>query len=68
MHGLNPNKAIGPDGISTWFLKEMAHSVTPSLSKIFQASIDQGQTPEDWKTANVSLIFEKGDKSKPANY
>lgn len=68
MHGLNPNKAIGPDGISTWFLKEMAHSVAPSLSKIFQVSIDQGQTPEDWKTANVSLIFEKGDKSKPANY
>jgi hypothetical protein len=24
--------------------------------------------PEDWKLANVSPIFKKGDKSKPANY
>jgi hypothetical protein len=23
---------------------------------------------EDWKLANVSPIFKKGDKSKPANY
>jgi hypothetical protein len=31
----------------------MAHPVTPAFTKIFQASIDQGQTPEDWKTATV---------------
>jgi hypothetical protein len=26
------------------------------------------EMPEDWKLANVSPIFKKGDKSKPANY
>ena len=60
--------STGPDEISTKFLKEMAHPVTPALTRIFQASIDQGQTPEDWKSANVSPIFKKGDKSKPSNY
>lgn len=46
----------------------MAHAVTQARTKIFQASIDQAQTQEDWKTANVSPIFKKGDKSKPTNY
>ena len=44
----------------------MAHAITQARTKIFQASIDQAQTQEDWKTANVSPIFKKGDK--PANY
>jgi hypothetical protein len=43
-----------PDEISTKFLKEMAAPVTPALTFIFQASLNQGQTPEDWKLANVS--------------
>ena len=44
----------------------MAAPVTPALTFISQASLNQGQTPEDWKLANVSPIFKKGDKSKPA--
>ena len=68
LHGLNQHKATGPDEISTKFLKEMAAPVTPALTLIFQASLNQGQTPEDWKLAKVSPIFKKGDKSKPANY
>jgi hypothetical protein len=40
--------------ISTKFLKEMAAPVTPAFTFIFQASLNQGQTPEDWKLANVS--------------
>jgi hypothetical protein len=68
LHGLNQHKATDPDEISTKFLKEMAAPVTPALTLIFQASLNQGQTPEDWKLVNVSPIFKKGDKSKPANY
>jgi hypothetical protein len=41
----------------------MAAPVTPALTFIFQASLNQGQAPETWKLANVSPIFEKGDKS-----
>ena len=46
----------------------MAPSITPALTLVFQASFDQGQVPEDWKRANVTPLFKKGDKSKAANY
>ena len=29
------------------------------------ASWNQGKAPDDWKEANVSPIFKKGDKSQP---
>ena len=68
MQGLNPHKASGPDSISSRFLKEMAHPLSPALALIFQASLDQGRVPDEWRTANVSPIFKKGDKSTPSNY
>ena len=37
-------------------------------SFLFQASLDQGVVPPDWKTANVVPLFKKGDKSKAENY
>ena len=68
LRGLNPHKATGPDELSTRFLKEMAVPITPALTTIFQATLDQGHIPDDWKSANVAPIFKKGDKSKPSNY
>ena len=68
LRNLEPHKATGPDDISPRFLKEMAEPLTPILTLIFSASLKQGQTPDDWKEANVSPIFKKGDKSQPANY
>ena len=65
---LNPNKAIGPDLVSTRILKEYAEILAPALSKIFQQTLDSGQVPEDWKKANVSAIYKKANKQDPANY
>ncbi|XP_052269835.1 uncharacterized protein LOC127871151 [Dreissena polymorpha] len=42
---LNPHKAAGPDQISSKFLKEMAPSIAPALTLIYQASYDQSQQP-----------------------
>ena len=50
------------------YLKKMAEPLTPIMTLIFSASLKQGKTPDDWKEANVSLIFKKGDKSQQANY
>ena len=65
---LDSHKASGPDQITPRFLKEMAPSITPAQTLIFQASFDQGQVPEDWKRANVTPLFMNGDNCKAANY
>ena len=39
---IQPHKASGPDNLPTHFLKEVAIQISPVLSTIFQASLDQG--------------------------
>jgi len=68
LNGLNPHKASGPDQISTRFLKSMASALSPALTIIFQASINQGTVPDDWKSAFVTPLFKKGDKANASNY
>ena len=68
LRGLKPHKASGPDNIPTRFLKEAANELVPALCPILTASLNQGYVPDDWKTADVTPIFKKGDHSTPANY
>ena len=68
MQGLNPHKAEGPDHIPTRFLTEFAAELSPAMTLIFQASLQQGEVPDDWKQANVAPSFKKGDRSTAANY
>ena len=65
---LKPNKACGPDNIPSRLLKELSNELSPIFTILFQASINQGRVPKDWKLANVSPLFKKGDKSDPGNY
>ena len=65
---LKPEKAAGPDNISPRVLREVAGSISKPLSEIFQHSINTGTVPKQWKTANVSPIYKKGDKHCAANY
>ena len=46
----------------------MAEEISPILTTLFQRTIDLGELPEDWKSANVSPIFKKGDRFKASNY
>ena len=67
---LNPNKASGPDGISSRFLKETGNELAPGLTLIMQASINQSTTPNDWRNALIAPVFKSGkpDKAKAENY
>ena len=38
------------------------------LSTIFQFSIDTGSLPTDWRDANISPVFKKGDRHLAENY
>ena len=61
-------KAIGPDNISPQILKKCAFQLTPVLTKIFQACLEQQVWPTLWKRARVSAIHKKGSRNSLKNY
>jgi hypothetical protein len=65
---LNPHKSTSPDQVSPRLHKETAKQIFPALTLVFQASINQGKVPEEWKSANITPLFKKGDRSAPVNY
>jgi hypothetical protein len=65
---LKIHETAGPDSISPRLLREVADSIAPARIRIYQASLDTGTVPTDWRTANIVPIFKKGDKSKASNY
>ncbi|KAF2355969.1 hypothetical protein FHG87_013272, partial [Trinorchestia longiramus] len=65
---LNPYKSTGPDGLGPRILKETAEVINEPLTNIFNRSLETGTVPDDWKRANVTPIFKKGNKQIPNNY
>ena len=68
LQNINPSKASGPDNIPNKVLKQCAKHLALSMSLIFQLSLDIGTLPEDWRNANISSIFKKGDRHAAENY
>ena len=68
LKNLNPNKAAGPDGLTTELLKETYSQSAEILQKIFQNSILEGTLPDDWKRASISLVYKKESSCLPSNY
>ena len=68
LQNINPTKACGPDAIPNLVLKNCAENLAPAIKTIFQLSIDSGILPNDWKSANISCVFKKGDKHQASNY
>ena len=65
---LKIHKVAGPDSISPRLLRELTDIIAPALTRIYQASLDTGTVPSDWRTANIVPIFKKGDEPKASNY
>ncbi len=68
LSNLDIYKATGPDNISTHLLKTLAPELASIFTVFFQASLDHGNIPAEWKDANVVPIFKKGDRSQASNY
>ena len=53
---LNTCKATKPDGVSAHLLRTVAAVISSSISKFFNDCIVSGQTPAEWKEANVTPV------------
>lgn len=65
---LDANKAVGSDLISHKVLKNVKHTISKPLVKLFNKSLRGGIFPDLWKSAIVMPLFKKGDKHSPSNY
>ena len=68
IRNLEPNKATGSDGISGQMLLLCDDSVILPLNIIFRNILLTSTYPDQWKLANVTPIFKKGDKQLIKNY
>ena len=51
---INVNKAIGPDEIHSWIIRDHALNLAHPIRTIFDASVREGYLPAIWRTA---LLF-----------
>ena len=65
---LDAHKAFGSDGVSPRLLKQVAHQLSTSPCRKFNASLQTGHFPSIWKRANVIHFHKKHGKSCIANY
>ena len=65
---LDTSKANGSNGIFGRILKDMAHSITPILTRLFNMSIESGIFPDKWKLSSVVPIPKGSDHSNLSNY
>ena len=65
---LDTTKSNGPDGVSAQMLKATASSIAPSVTKLFNLSIQSSCFPVLWKMSNVVPVPKSNDHSNPSNY
>ena len=57
LKNLKPHKAVGPDDIPLMLFKEAAQVIAPVITLLFQASLNQGNTPLTWSKALVPIFL-----------
>ncbi len=65
---LNINKSPGPDHLYPRVLFEIRSVIAYPLRKIFEKSLATKILPADWKSANITPVYKKGDKRCVSNY
>ncbi|XP_065660358.1 uncharacterized protein LOC136084141 [Hydra vulgaris] len=66
LKNLNQSKACGPDNMHPFLLKHCAEAFAIPLTLIIGAT--NSQLPVQFKSANVTPLFKKGDKILPSSY
>jgi len=65
---LDISKANGPELLSAKHLKSTGAAIGGTISKIFNLSFETGKVPQVWKEANVTPVFNKGQRHTVSNY
>eukprot|EP00959_Pyramimonas_sp_CCMP1952_P289243 6049372-Pyramimonas_sp.AAC.1 len=67
---MKSRKAAGPDDIPPEFWKAVGQNdyACEALLQMCVKCWEQKNLPKAWRTANVSLLFKKGDATLPSNY
>ena len=48
--------ASGPDGISSIMVRNIADSISPALTSLFNILLESSKVPSQWKLSNVPPI------------
>lgn len=68
LESLKDKSSPGPDGFTNRLFKTFKQNLCLPLTLLFKKSVETGDVPLDWKSANVTPIFKKGGKGNPDNY
>ena len=68
LDNLNPYKSPGPDELHPKILKELSNELSLTLSLIFSKLFSEGELPQDWKDATITLLHKKGENAFATNY
>ena len=65
---MDPRKAAGYDGLQPKVLKLLADELSPSLTAIFNLSVQQGEWVTRWKRGEWIPVFKNEDRQEVRNY
>ena len=65
---MDVRKAMGPDGVPGWTLRECEDQLIQPIWEVIISSIEEGRVPQEWKRANIVPIYKGRKKSDPLNY
>ena len=65
---LNIYKSPGPDGFHPRVLFEIRHEIVEPLQILYTISFCTGKLPSDWRSANITAVYKKGNKKEHSDY
>ena len=65
---MDVRKAMGPDGVSGWILRECKDQLVQPIWEVITSSIEDERVPQEWKRADIVPIYKGGKKTDPLNY
>ena len=69
LNKMKNGKSCGPDRIPTEALKHLGDWGVRQLTKIFNAILQNGKRPDEWRESTITPIYkDKGDHMKCSNY